>query len=62
VFGLVKALFRVVLGDSSSVNIRREGVQVSSNWPDLTAQIKAARKARAKVKLMKMSRKTTSMA
>ena len=42
--------------------MRMDGVQVSSNCPDFTAQTKAARNPNARVKLMKMSRKMTSMA
>jgi len=38
---------------------RIEGVQVSSYWPERTAQIKAARNAPAKAKLRGIKRKMT---
>lgn len=55
--GLIKFLFR----ESSSESMRIEGVQVSSNWPDLTAQTKAPRNASARNKLMKINKKMTSI-
>jgi hypothetical protein len=42
--------------------MRIDGVQVSSNWPDLTAQMNAVKKLIAKARLMKISKKMTSIA
>jgi hypothetical protein len=49
------------LGVSSSVKIRMEGVTVSSNWPELTAQIKPARKADAIPRLARMRIRITDI-
>ena len=46
---------------SSSDSILIDGVHVSSNCPDLTAQMNADKKAIARIRLMKMSRKMTSI-
>src|SRR5260221_12272879 len=59
-FGLVR-WWIVFLAASSSESIRIEGVQVSSNCPDLPAQMNAVRNVIARTWLMKMSRKTTSI-
>jgi len=53
--------FDLFFGDSSSVNIRIDGVQVSSYCPDRTAQMKEIKNAVARVKLTKIRRKTTSI-
>ena len=55
--GLIKFFFL----ESSSESMRMEGVQVSSNWPDLTAQTNALRNASARNKLMKINKKMTSI-
>jgi hypothetical protein len=38
-----------------------EGVAVSSNWPDRTAQMKQARKTRARVRLTRMRMRMTDI-
>jgi hypothetical protein len=50
-----------VLVAASSVSIRNEGVKVSSNWPDFTAQTNAAKNVTPSVRLMKISKKMTSI-
>jgi hypothetical protein len=60
----VLGLFKVVdafFADSSSVKMRMEGVQVSSNWPDLTAQMNPLRNAVARPRLARMRMRMTDI-
>ena len=45
----------------SSLRMRMDGVWVSSNWPDFTAQINPARKDRASARLARISMTTTDI-